>query len=512
MAAKSIKFTITDCPSAIESPVSDTRRNLKIFIPGKFCYTNAIEKSLVICYDGKRNISKERIYLTIRGSLAINIGKIAQWGLQTFTKGGTSLPGKLAVKLDPDVLQHLSENFDVVIITGTNGKTLTTSLTYHVLQQKYPHILTNPTGANMEQGIISSFLEGYSRKVKKERAFAVLEVDEASLVKVTKFIKPKVIVNTNVFRDQMDRFGEIYTIYQKMVDGAALAPDAVILANGDSPIFNSKELVNKQIYFGFNHEPDGDTLAHYNTDGVLCPKCQHILRYKFNTYSNLGKYYCPHCDFKRPELTYAVTKVDKLTHKSSSFEIDGHPFQTNVAGLYNVYNALAAYSVGKHFGLTPEEIQAGFSAAQQKFGRQETITVNDKEIILNLIKNPVGLNQVIDLLHYEEEPFSVVSILNDRPADGTDVSWIWDGNYEKFLNFDIPKVTVSGIRQKELTLRMKVAGIPEDKLEVVPEISDVIKTFKNAPTKKIYVMATYTAVLQLRKELANQGYIAERMK
>lgn len=449
--------------------------------------------------------------MSIRGKVAVAVGKGAQWALQTFTKGGTSLPGKLAAKIDPSVLSQLSQDYEVVIITGTNGKTLTTSLTYHVLQQKYPQILTNPTGANMVQGIVSAFLEakGQTNSGKK---LAVLEVDEASLIYVTKYIKPKFIVNTNVFRDQMDRFGEIYTIYQKMVDGAAQAPEAVILANGDSPMFHSRELINPQIYFGFNHEEDGETMAHYNTDGVLCPRCQNILHYKFNTYANLGKYYCPHCGFHRPELTYAVTALDQLDYRSSSFEIDGHPFQINVAGLYNIYNALAAYAVGREFGLTPEEIQAGFSSAQQKFGRQETIQIGEKEIILNLIKNPVGLNQIIGLLDYEKDPFSLAVILNDRPADGTDVSWIWDGDFERLDHFNIPAVTVSGIRRKEMKLRLKVAGIPEERLTVRDGLSELIEAFQEAPTEKIYVMATYTAVLNLRKELAEKGYIAERMK
>lgn len=445
----------------------------------------------------------------IRGSLAVSIGKGTQWALRTFTKGGTSLPGKVAAKIDPSVLSHLAKDYEVVIVTGTNGKTLTTSLAYNVLMQKFPQVLTNPTGANMAQGIVSTFLE---KKSGKEKKVAILEVDEASLVHVTKYIKPRIIVNTNVFRDQMDRFGEIYTIYDKMVEGAALAPEAVILANGDSPMFNSREIVNNSIYFGFDHEEDGETMAHFNTDGVLCPRCDHILHYKFNTYANLGKYYCAHCDFKRPELKYAVTAVEHLDYNSSTFKIDGYPFKINIAGLYNIYNALAAYAVGREFGLTPEEIQNGFTATESKFGRQETIKINDKLIILNLIKNPVGLNQIIALLDYEKDPFSIGVVLNDRPADGTDVSWIWDGEFEKLNDFEIPYVGVSGIRREEMALRLKVAGVSEDKLSITDSIESLIASFQEVPTEKVYVMATYTAVLNLRKALAEKGYIQERMK
>lgn len=458
-----------------------------------------------------KRIFEGEIHLSIRGALAISVGKGTQWALRKFTNGGSSLPGKLAAKIDPAVLAQLSKDYEVAIITGTNGKTLTTSLTYHVLQQKFDRVLTNPTGANMAQGIISTFLDPQPTKAGQKK-LAILEVDEASLIHVTKYIKPKIIVNTNVFRDQMDRFGEIYTIYQKMVDGAALAPNATILANGDSPIFNSKDIVNPQIYFGFNHQEDGETMAHYNTDGVLCPNCQNILHYKFNTYANLGKYYCPNCEFKRPELKYAVTAVDHLDYQSSTFEIDGHPFKINVAGLYNIYNALAAYSVGREFGLSVEEIQKGFSSAEQKFGRQETIKIGSKTIILNLIKNPVGLNQIIDLLDYETDPFSLSVVLNDRPADGTDVSWIWDGDFEKLTTHHIESVSVSGIRREEMQLRLKVAGLSEEEMTSYDTVGSLIDSFQNQPTEKIYVMATYTAVLNLRKELAERGYIKERMK
>ncbi|MEG0475367.1 MAG: Mur ligase family protein, partial [Carnobacterium sp.] len=318
--------------------------------------------------------------MSIRNAFAIMVGKTTRWGLHTFFKGGSSYPGMITQKLDPTVLGALSKDYEVVIVTGTNGKTLTTALTYQVLKQKYPDIITNPTGANMLQGIISTFLQHHSYTKNDKKKVAILEVDEASLVHVTKYVKPKAIVFTNVFRDQMDRYGEIYTTYQLMVDGAALAPDALIVSNGDAPIFNSKETVNKRVYFGFDHSPDGEMQAHYNTDGVLCPQCHHILHYKFISYSNLGKYYCPHCGFKRPELTYRMTDIMKMDHQSSRFVIDGEPFEITIGGQYNIYNALAAYSIGRIFDVTPDEIRTGFQSAKRVFGRQEIINIDDKEI------------------------------------------------------------------------------------------------------------------------------------
>ncbi|SBO16805.1 Mur ligase middle domain protein [Carnobacterium divergens] len=447
--------------------------------------------------------------VSIRSNFAITVGKTTRWGLHTFFKGGSSLPGVITKKLDPTVLGALAKDFEVVIVTGTNGKTLTTALTYQVLKQKYPDIITNPTGANMQQGIISTFLTHHSFKKTTHKKIAVLEVDEGSLVHVTKYIKPKAILFTNVFRDQMDRFGEIYTIYRMMTDGAALAPDATIVSNGDAPIFNSVETVNPRVYFGFDHLPDGEEMAHFNTDGVLCPHCQNILHYKFITYSNLGKYYCPNCDFKRPELTYRLTEMVHTNHESSEFKIDGESFKINVGGLYNVYNALSAYSIGRIFDVSPTDIRKGFQLSEKVFGRQESIHIGDKEIIINLVKNPVGLNQILEMIALDPEPFSLVSVLNANYADGIDISWIWDANYEKIQEMNIQQVTASGERVEDIAIRLEVAGVPKEELKVIPNLQDVIKDFKNAPTKRIYVLATYTAVLQLRKELANQGHVKE---
>ena len=182
----------------------------------------------------------------------------------------------------------------------------------------------------MEQGIVTTFLN--AKHPKTGRPLAVLEVDEANVIKVTQYIEPKAFVFTNIFRDQMDRYGEIYTTYQKILDGVALAPNATIIANGDSPIFHSKELPNPMDYYGFDVQPEQDRTAKPNTDGVL-PVCEHILHYHSLTYSNQGKYFCPNRGFERPELTYRLTKLGEQTPTSSEFEVDGHAFKIGVGHL-----------------------------------------------------------------------------------------------------------------------------------------------------------------------------------
>ena len=449
--------------------------------------------------------------MNIRSAMAIAAGKSTKVLLEKTRGGGSSLPGKVAMKLAPDVLAELSKEYRVVMVTGTNGKTLTTSFITKIFQEKYGEVLTNPTGANLLQGIVSCFLSDHSKKVGKK--YAVLEVDEATLKYVTKYIKPEVIVFTNLFQDQMDRYGEIYTTYRLMREGIALAPKATIVANGDLPLFSSVPLKNPVEYFGFDHKEDREQMADVNTDGVLCAKCDNILHYKLLTYANLGKYYCPHCDFKRPDLSHAVTAIHAMTPETSSFAIDGVDFELPIAGLYNIYNALAAYSVAKHFDISDTYIKRGFEAAKRVFGRQEHINIGGKDVVMNLIKNPVGFNQIVDMLETDQAPFSLVSIMNNRPADGTEISWIWDGNFEKLVSLTTGRpVFLAGMCVEDLSIRMEVAGLPVSEQVIHQDLTQVAEWIKQAPTDKVYILATYTATLELRHIFTQQGYLKEGAK
>lgn len=440
--------------------------------------------------------------MSIRSSFAEFAGRSSYWFLHTFMHGGSSLPGKLTLKLDPNILQSFSKKYDLVIVTGTNGKTLTTALSVRVLREKYNQVLTNPTGSNMEQGIVTTFI---TAPRAKKKGLAVLEVDEANVPIVCRYITPKAFVFTNIFRDQMDRYGEIYTTYNKILRGVKLAPKATIIANGDEQLFHSKDLPNPIIYYGFNHEHHEAFNAPANTDGLLCPKCQHILQYHMRTYAGLGDYFCPHCGFKRPELTYSVTKIDKLTPTNSTFEIDGHQYTIGIGGLYNIYNALAAYSLGRFMGVAPEQIKHAFESDERVFGRQEIINVDGKQVTIILVKNPVGLNQVLDMIETDPKPFSFAFLLNANYADGIDTSWIWDGDFEKLARHQIPQYMTGGERYKDITTRLTMAGI--DNVWHEPDLTKVIDKIKQMPTEHVYILATYTAMLQLRKLLAEKEYI-----
>lgn len=440
--------------------------------------------------------------------IGITAGKTAQTLLKSMGRGST-YPGKLALQFDKNILDTLAKDYEIVVVTGTNGKTLTTALTVGILKEAYGHVLTNPSGANMITGIVSSFLT--AKKGKSGKKIAVLEIDEASLPRITQYIKPSLFVFTNIFRDQMDRYGEIYTTYQLIIDGAKNAPEATILANGDSPLFASKELVNPVKYYGFNTEDHEPQLAHYNTEGILCPKCQAILQYRLNTYANLGHYICLNCDFKRPKLDYQLSALTKTTNVSSAFVIDGQEYSINVGGLYNIYNALAAVAVAEFFGLSPEQIKAGFEKSRAVFGRQETFSIGDKSCTLVLIKNPVGASQALEMIKLADYPFSLSVLLNANYADGIDTSWIWDANFELIHEMDITEINAGGVRHSEIARRLRVSGYDSSKISEKESLEEVMQAIEKQESKHAYILATYTAMLAFRELLASRHVVRKEM-
>ncbi|MTB42384.1 DUF1727 domain-containing protein [Streptococcus uberis] len=440
--------------------------------------------------------------------MGITAGKTAQTLLKSMGRGST-YPGKLALQFDKNILDTLAKDYEIVVVTGTNGKTLTTALTVGILKEAYGQVLTNPSGANMITGIVSSFLT--AKKGKSGKKIAVLEIDEASLPRITQYIKPSLFVFTNIFRDQMDRYGEIYTTYQLIIDGAKNAPEATILANGDSPLFASKELVNPVKYYGFNTEDHEPQLAHYNTEGILCPKCQAILQYRLNTYANLGHYICLNCDFKRPKLDYQLSALTKTTNVSSAFVIDGQEYSINVGGLYNIYNALAAVSVAEFFGLSPEQIKAGFEKSRAVFGRQETFNIGDKSCTLVLIKNPVGASQALEMIKLADYPFSLSVLLNANYADGIDTSWIWDANFELIQEMDITEINAGGVRHSEIARRLRVSGYDSSKISEKESLEEVMQAIEKQESKHAYILATYTAMLAFRELLASRHVVRKEM-
>ncbi|WP_172207761.1 lipid II isoglutaminyl synthase subunit MurT [Pseudolactococcus hodotermopsidis] len=448
--------------------------------------------------------------MTLKSSLAIFVGKSSKFILKNFFKRGSTLPGQLALKIDSKILDTLARDYEIVVVTGTNGKTLTTALSVGILENAFGSIVTNTTGANMLTGIVATFLSAPKNKTGKK--IAVLEIDEASLPAVTDFLTPSLFVFTNIFRDQMDRYGEIYTTYDFIIKGAAKAPNATVLLNGDSPLFNSKVLVNPVKYYGFDHETHEPRRAHYNTEGILCPACHHILDFTMNTYANLGNYICQNCGFHRPKLDYRLSKLTKITNTSSEFVIDDTNYKINVGGLYNIYNALAAVSVAEFFGLESSVIKKGFDNSHAVFGRQETFKIGEKSCTLVLIKNPVGANQVLDMMKLAPYDFALVALLNANYADGIDTSWIWDANFELVNQLKVTSVITGGVRHSEMARRIRVSGFDKHKITESEKLNDVLDLIEKQTSKHVYILATYTAMLDMREILASRHYVNGEMK
>lgn len=439
--------------------------------------------------------------MSLKSKLVKVLAKSIRSTLKLLNRKATSLPGYVAYKLDKDILKELSKNTKFIFVTGTNGKTMTTHFLATILKEHYPIVLTNESGSNMVQGIITSLLDN----PPNEQTVAVLEVDEANIVRIGKYLKADYVALTNIFRDQMDRFGEIYNILDKIIEGLNLMPEARIIANGDLPIFSYDKLKKfNPIYFAIRDDDHigYDRDAEFNSDGIICPSCHSILKYRTVNYSSLGDFACPNCDFKSPEIRYTIDKIASLDPNHSKFFIDGRAYEVNVGGVYNIYNALTALAVAYELGLSYDEIYKGLKKQKNVFGRQENINVFDKNVVINLVKNPTGLNQVIDLVTLEKEPISLICLINDNYADGLDVSWIYDSYYEKLSGLDIKDIYVSGKRKIDMKRRLEIANLFDGEIiefDYVNQIKDVIK---NAKTDNIYILSTYTAMLKLREVLA----------
>lgn len=439
--------------------------------------------------------------MSLKSKWAKVLAKSIRSILKLLNRKATSLPGYVAYKIDKDILKDLSKNTKFIFVTGTNGKTMTTHFLVSILREHYPVVLTNESGSNMVQGIITSLLDNPPDK----ETIAVLEVDEANIVRIGDYLKADYVALTNIFRDQMDRFGEIYNIMDKIIEGLDLMPEAKIIANGDLPIFSYDELKKfEPIYFAIRDDVNKDYNkdAEFNSDGILCPCCHSVLKYRSVNYSSLGDFSCPNCDFKSPEIKYEIEKISSLNPNHSKFFIDGKAYEVNVGGIYNIYNALTAVSVAYELGLSYEEIYNGLKKQKNVFGRQENVKIFGKNLTINLVKNPTGLDQVIDLVRLERNPISLICLLNDNYADGLDVSWIYDSYYEKLSDLDIRDIYVSGKRKKDMKRRLEIAEISDVDIiefDYEQEIKDIIK---NSKTDNIYIFSTYTAMLKLREVLA----------
>ena len=445
--------------------------------------------------------------INIKSILSIFSSKITAFLAKHLVKGGSNFPGKIALKIDKSILKTVSRGYKVILVTGTNGKTTTTSMIYNILKENGFNVITNNTGANLYPGIVACFISNFSFFKRKENAYAVIEVDEAHVKFITEHLTPEIITVTNLFRDQLDRYGEVYTTLVKILEGVVKVPESKLVLNGDESLLGKLDVKNPCIYYGFNTPIKEDNSLDLNADAKFCKFCKAPYSYNFVTYNHLGDFYCPECGYKRADLAYAVNEIYELTPNSSSVRINDTDVLISQSGAYNIYNGLCAYAIAKELGINDSVITASLQNQSSSFGRQEQIKIEDKDVQIILVKNPAGYNQALDTLSLNKDDFSALFMLNDNYADGRDVSWIWDVDFEKISSLNMHDIFVSGIRMYDMAVRLKVAGLDTDRFILEEDYEKLTEKLKASSSKKIYILATYTAMINYRKYLHSKGYI-----
>lgn len=445
--------------------------------------------------------------INIKSILSILAGKVTIFLSKHILKGGSTFPGTVALKFDKAILAKVAKDYKVILVTGTNGKTTTTSMITNIFKKKGYRVITNNTGANLFRGIVSCFIDNYRFFKSNKGSYAIIEVDEANLKFVTEYLNPEIITVTNLFRDQLDRYGEVYTTLEKILEGIKKVPSSTLVLNGDDSLFGHLDVPNPKVYYGFSNPFNDNNTVDINADAKFCKMCKTPYSYNFITYNHLGDYYCTECGYKRPELKYKLDGILELTPNSSNVLINNNEVTISQSGIYNIYNGLCAYSIASEMGIENHVIASSLGKVDSSFGRQEEIEIEGKKVKIILVKNPAGYNQALDTLCLNKEDFSTLFMLNDNYADGRDVSWIWDVNFEKLSSLPIKDIFISGIRLYDMAVRLKTAGLNEENFIIEENYGELTEKLKKSNTDRIYILATYTAMINYRKFLYSKGYI-----
>lgn len=445
--------------------------------------------------------------ISIKSILSILAGKITIFLSKNILKGGTTFPGRLALKLDSNILAKVSESYKVILVTGTNGKTTTTSMIYNIIKENGNHVITNNTGANLFPGIVTTFIDNYKLFGENKQGYAVIEVDEANVKFITEYITPEIITVTNLFRDQLDRYGEVYTTLTKIMEGIENVPTSKLVLNGDESLLGKLGVDNPVKLYGFNTSVNDNQKIEVNADAKFCKFCKNPYEYNFITYNHLGDFYCPECGYKRGNIDYVVNEILDLTAESSSVKIGDLTVNLSQSGVYNIYNALCALAITKELGISEDIIKKSLENQSSSFGRQEILDIEGKAVKIILVKNPAGYNQALDTICLNKDNFSTAFLLNDNYADGRDVSWIWDVDFEKLHTLNIDETYISGMRMYDMAVRLKTAGLDPSHFVLAEEYDKLTENIINSKSDKIYVLATYTAMINYRKYLHAKNYI-----
>ncbi|WP_420637884.1 MurT ligase domain-containing protein [Candidatus Poriferisocius sp.] len=426
--------------------------------------------------------------------------------------GGTTLPGLVLNRLRPESTAEMARSLPdgVALISGTNGKTTTARLVRAALDASGSHVVANTAGANLERGVATALLDA------PDAQLGLFEVDEAALPGLMAKVRPRSVTLMNLFRDQLDRYGELEHLARRWGDAvAALEPGTTVIYNADDPAV--ADIVADHpatVSYGIDDPRTGRPHLPHAADSSQCRRCGTPLEYDLITIAHLGRWSCPACGLSRgrPQVRATRVAMHGLDGQRLAMATPGGPIELSLRlpGMHNSYNALAATATALALDLTPEVIGPALAHRQAAFGRAERTLVDDVRVTTLLAKNPAGANENIHTLLLEGGPLHLLVLLNDRTADGQDVSWIWDVDYELLpANGRLASLTLAGDRAFDLALRFRYAGFDPDKMSVVPSVADALDAALGhaRPDGDLYVLPTYTALLEFRAVLVERGLV-----
>lgn len=446
----------------------------------------------------------------IRFAAARTLSALSTWSLKNiFHRPAANFPGKIALYIDPCVITHLRSRLQSgsVVVVGTNGKTTVTNLLADVLEHAGHRVVCNRTGANLDSGVATSLLHA------KESDWGVFESDELWLAKILPHLQARYVVLLNLFRDQLDRVGEVDRIQESIAKALESSPETVLIYNADDPLCATiaKRVSNQSIAFGIAKSMG--LPQERSADAVICQRCSSVFTYKFRQYDQLGDFSCPNCGFSRPALDFAVDKVN-LASDGLSFSLasslnaaqdgaanaaDSAFVKASFSGAYMVYNLAAVATVARLLRCSCEVLQQAVDSFDPQNGRLQSFEVAGHRVLLNLAKNPTGFNQNLRIILQDEGPKAVAFYVNDKEGDGRDISWLWDINFEELAHSKDIQVFAGGMRKNDLQVRLKYAGLDA---HLVDGAAEVIAGMGDLPADaRVYMIANYTALPPVHEEI-----------
>ncbi len=437
--------------------------------------------------------------MSIRCTIAVMAAKITGFASRLTGRQGVTLAGQVALKIYPNVLKELSAQVrDQTFVTcGTNGKTTTNNMLCAALEAEGKKVVCNHTGSNMLNGVVACYVLSAKWNGRLDADYACIEVDEASTRHVFPQIQPDYMVMTNLFRDQLDRYGEIDITMNILEEMIRTVPKMKVIVNGDDALsaYLALDCGNPFLTYGIS-ERVVESSASEIREGRFCKCCGERLQYRFYHYSQLGDYFCPKCGFSRPKPDFNA--YDVAVDEQLAFSVENRRFHANYKGFYNVYNILAAYAGIRSAGLKGDHFEEMLKKFHPENGRMEQFTIKGTHVVLNLAKNPAGFNQNISAVMQDRTPKDIIIVINDNAQDGRDISWLWDVDFDRLQEESVQSITVSGIRCQDMRLRMKYVDIAS---ELVENVETAVRERVKDGCGNLYVLVNYTALFSTRTML-----------